>query len=163
MSRPRRWVWFFSLLALLGAGAVVAPWLYNLHMQLKPEQLAAARQRWQENGPADYNLELHQKEDEGAEEVCLVKVRGGRVAGVVVDGKGLTPSEFATRAGWQPPTVPDLLDRIEDELEEDLSGGKRRNYATARFDERTGCPLRYVRVDRAKHRLAWTVKLLPAE
>ena len=163
MSRPRRWVWFFSLLALLGAGAVVAPWLYNLHMQLKPEQLDAARRRWQENGPADYNLELHQKEDEGAEEVCLVKVRGGRVAGVVVNGKPLPASELAALAKEQPLTVPDLFDAIDAGLEEDLSGGKRRNYATARFDERTGCPLRYVRVDRAKHRLAWTVKLLPAE
>ena len=51
-----RWVWFFILLAVLApAGSGTLIW-FNLRQQLRADQLAEARRRWQEKGPRDYVL-----------------------------------------------------------------------------------------------------------
>jgi hypothetical protein len=47
---------FFAVLATLVGVAVTLPIVYNLGQQLRPEQLDAARQRWRDSGPADYDL-----------------------------------------------------------------------------------------------------------
>src|SRR5262245_54551830 len=58
IGNPRRWVPVFLTLAVLGTVAVTLPLVYNLGQQLGPEQLDAARVRWAERGPADYDLEV---------------------------------------------------------------------------------------------------------
>ena len=62
--RWRRWVPFFLVLVALGAVAVVVPIVYNLRLQLRPEQLEQARQRWREQGPPDYDLSCERKTTE---------------------------------------------------------------------------------------------------
>ena len=68
-TRPasRRWVWYFVVLALMGATAIILPIVYNLSLQLRPEDLAAARQRWKANGPRDYDLQFQEKITEHGE------------------------------------------------------------------------------------------------
>jgi hypothetical protein len=165
MPRIRTSFWFFLVLVVLTAAAVLIPYLYNLGRLLKPEQVREAAERWRQHGPADYELIWREKVEEGGEEVSLavyeVKVRDGQVVEVRLGGErlNLAPLSAERKESF---TVPGLLRRIERELDEDLRGGKRRNYLTAYFDTKTGCPFRYVRRDREKGaRVEWTIKLNP--
>jgi hypothetical protein len=59
MTAPRRsrgWIWFFVALVGLATVWVSIEIWYNLAQQLKPEQVAEARQRWAEKAPADFDL-----------------------------------------------------------------------------------------------------------
>jgi hypothetical protein len=170
-----RWIVFFAALALLGTVAVVVPIVYNLGLQLKPEDVARARKLWQQKGPRDYDLELMRREDrdEDADEY-RIKVRGGRVTSVVGKKEGiilvdetvglalgaairLQPAEDLSRF-----TVDGLFDEIESRLRSDAESGKR-NYATADFVmKEDGRPTRYVhRVAGTKRRVEWNIKLTP--
>jgi hypothetical protein len=177
--RPRRWIGFFILLAVLSAGAIVTNLVYNLSIQLRPEQLAEARQRWRENAPADYDLKYlveitRQAETEPEKSEYVVEVRGGRVV-QVVDRSGvvyLEPS-LAVVAGPAPLGVssedpehygvPALFEQIETALRQDETSG-RRNFATAKFNAKDGHPFHYVRrVRGTKDRVEWNIKLTRVE
>jgi len=43
-------------LLILASVAITIPIVYNLRLQLKPEQLEQARERWQRRGTPNYNL-----------------------------------------------------------------------------------------------------------
>jgi hypothetical protein len=175
MSPPSRgsWLWFFAVLAVLGIAAMVIPIVYNLSQQLRPEVLAAARQRWHEHAPADYRLELLvQTTHEGNEEKdeYVLEVRGGRVrmAGsnkellyldpsmAVLVGPAILalPPEDLRRHG-----VEALFDRMEEALKDNAAAGGR-NYLTAKFDPIDGHPEHYVcRIRGTKERVEWFVRL----
>jgi hypothetical protein len=161
MPRSKRWLWFFGLLALLGAVAVVLPLVYNLRMQLTPAQLAEAEERWRQNGPADYDLDFTERLNDDAEgDKLLVRVRGGEVVAVLREGEPLSAKELPVPER-QLYSVPGLFRQIEKRLQEDRASG-RRNYATAYFEKKTGYPARYVHRERGtRRRLEWHVKLLP--
>ncbi len=57
----RHWVWYFAVLAVMSATAIILPIVYNLSLQLRPDELAAARQRWKANGSRDYDLQFQEK------------------------------------------------------------------------------------------------------
>jgi hypothetical protein len=169
----RRWIWFFAILAVSSAVAITAPLVYNLSIQLRPEQLAEARRRWEENAPADYDLEYlirdtHAEQEE--EKQYRVIVRGRRVLLVVDNGDVVfVASSLALVAGpgvlalssaeARHYGVPALFDRIEAALREDEAAG-RRNYSTAQFDPMDGHPFHYVhRVRGTKQRIEWNVKM----
>jgi hypothetical protein len=158
-TRSRGWVWYFVCLAAMGAFAIVTPIVYNLSLQLKPEELAEARARWRQNGPADYDLQYKEKlthDGQTDESEWKVKVRKGKVAEVVCDGENLSPAEYPDVA------IDGKFAQIEKELVEDVGGGQRRNYATAAFDSRDGHPTRYIRrVKGSGERLEWNINLLP--
>ncbi|HTU17978.1 MAG TPA: DUF6174 domain-containing protein [Gemmataceae bacterium] len=172
--RSRRWIGFFVVLGVLSAIAIVVPLVYNLSIQLRPEQLAEARRRWQENGPADYDLQYlvetkHETEAEPESSEYLVKVRNGRVVLVVDTGEVvyLEPS-LATVAGpgvlalsSQDASnygVPALFDDIEAALRRDEAAG-RKNYTQAQFDPSDGHPRHYIHSERGtKERVEWHVK-----
>jgi hypothetical protein len=164
MARVRTSVWFFIVLVALAGLAIGIPYVYNLRQLLKPEDVEAARRRWAEHGPADYDLiwrdKLEEKGEQAAVAVYFIEVRGGELSALkmgdeVVDVKRLSAER---REAF---TVPGLLQRIARELDEDINSGKR-NYITAYFDPKTGCPFRYVRRDREKKsRQEWTIKLTP--
>lgn len=171
--RPRRWIGVFVALALLGAAAVVVPIVYNLSIQLRPEQLADARRRWAENAPADYDLDYLVKTTtaEGEqEEPYRVEVRGGRVVCVAVNGELLgIDAALAVVAGPGLPVLTSeeaehygvvaLFDEIEAALRRDAAGG-RGDFATASFDPKDGHPFHYVhRVRGRRDRIEWTIKL----
>jgi hypothetical protein len=171
--RNRNWIWFFVVLVVLGSCAVVIPIVYNLMVQLKPGELAAARQRWSAAGPADYDLDYQEKHTQAGvidETVYRVVVRDRRVVAVVSDGS-LTLLAGPVRAaiGSWPAALPGpsgardidgMFDAIEYQQRHD-AGSSRRPYATASFDRKDGHPTRYVhRVRSTGERLEWTVKLV---
>jgi hypothetical protein len=176
--RSRRWIGFFVVLGALAVIAIVVPFVYNLSLQLKPEQLAEARRRWQENRPADYDLECLIKRVEGGvaerDQVCLVQVRAGRVVFIVDEGEVVyLDPEMAVVAGpavlgvsLQSPAnygVPALFDQIEAVLRQRTTG-ERRDYTKADFDPGDGHPNHFIhRVPRTKERLEWFVKLRPIQ
>jgi hypothetical protein len=173
-ARNRNWIWFFAILTVLGGAAVVIPLVYNLGLQLTPQQVERARELWRSAGPADYDLdyqERHTHKGETDETTYRVMVRDRRVAGVFRDGEltllaGATP---ALALGPWPKALPGtsgardvdgMFDHIDSQLQQDLSES-RRPYATADFDKRDGHPNRYVRRIRGgAERLEWTVKLI---
>jgi hypothetical protein len=175
-GRSRRWVWFFSLLAALAVAAVVIPIVYNLRQQLRPEQLAEARERWRQNGTSDYDLAFEVKYDtDPRADEHIVQVRDGKVVSWVVNGEKLvhapdgtlplqraeaSPGSEALLEMWKRPDVEGLFNMMRKWLEEDAASGSRRNFATANFDSRDGHPLRYVhRVAGTRQRQEWNIKL----
>ncbi len=171
--RSRRWIGFFVVLAVLAGVAVIVPLVYNLSIQLRPEELSEARRRWQEHAPPNYDLEYLVRASIGGEQeerAYLVQVRGGRVVLVVDDGEVvyLDPS-LAGVAGLdvfalsledpQRYGVPALFDEIESALRQDELAG-RRNFAAAQFDPQDGHPFHYVhRVRSTKERVEWNIKM----
>lgn len=172
--RTRRWIVFFALLAVMAAAGIVLPIVYNLGLQLKPEQVTAARERWREHGTGDYDLDYHVKIDgtsQAGEYDYAVQVRGGKVVfvgcnGVVlwIDPAAALAAGLAARA--LPPEdvraygVEAIFREIETALQRDAESGNRRTYATASFDARDGYPTHYVhRVGGTKERVEWTIKL----
>jgi hypothetical protein len=172
--RSRGWVWFFVMLTMMAAVAIIIPIVYNLSLQLTPEQLAQARRLWQEHGPRDYDLEYAEKLDPDTRIfIYAVKVRDGRAVSLVCNGK---PELLDERAGLvvgpiallgdaaeaQEHTVEGLFRQIEQSLREDAERGGRRNYVTATFDREDGHPLRYIRrVAGSRDRMEWNIKLHP--
>ena len=171
--RSRRWIGFFVILSGLAVVAIVVPIVFNLSIQLRPEQLAVARQRWQENTPLNYDLEYlikttqRDREDESS---YLVQVRSGRVVLVLCndDLAYLDPS-LALVAGLGVPALSSenprqfavlaLFDKIEAALRQDEMSG-RRNFATAQFDPKDGHPFHYVhRIRGTKERVEWNIKI----
>ena len=155
--RPRAWVWFFVVLAGMSAAAVALPLVYNLSIQLRPEELAAARGRWRANGPRDYDLQYQEKITENGEQTesnWSVEIRGGRVTAATCDGRALRAGDYPNL------TVEGEFAEIERGLQLDLAQGARRNYATAAFDLHDGHPVHYVRRVRGSgDRLEWNVNL----
>jgi hypothetical protein len=166
--RPRRWIVFFVVLGVLCAVAIVVPIVYNLARQLTPEDVAAARARWEEHGPGDYDLHLLVRinEDTGGTRY-LIEVRDGEVRMVSADGEVeyLAPA-FAAVAGpavshGPPPAyrVEDLFDHMAKVVEADAASGSR-NYVVADFDPDDGHPTRFVRrVAGSGDRLEWVIRL----
>jgi hypothetical protein len=156
MSRIRTSSWFFLALVLLGAGAIVIPIVYNLRQQLTPEQLEAAKARWEAHGPASYNLTYMERVD--SEEIgdrYEVKVRKGQVVELKVNKE---PQKLPG-ARHLAMTIPQMFEQIQHHLSEE-EGGKRRNFVTAHFDVQLGYPVRYVRRVHDSHsRLEWKVQL----
>lgn len=172
--RTRRWVVFFALLAVMAAAGVVLPIVYNLGLQLKPEQVAAARERWRAHGTGDYELDYRVKIDgtpQAGEYDYAVQVRGGKVVFVGCNGVVLWIEPAAALAAGlaaraPPPEdvraygVEAIFREIETALRQDAESGNRRTYATASFDARDGHPTHYVhRVGGTKERVEWTIKL----
>lgn len=172
-QRSRRWIVFFVVLGVLSAIAIIAPLLYNLSIQLRPEQLADARRRWQEKGPPDYDLECLVKREQGgvaaAEQQYLVKVRAGRVVLLIDQGEVVyVDPALAAVAGVamlglssENPRdygVPALFGEIETAMRQRTTG-ERRDYLKADFDPSDGHPTHYIyRVPRTKDRVEWFVK-----
>ncbi len=173
--RSRRWIGFFVILAVLSAGAIVANLVYNLSIQMRPEHLAEARRRWEENAPANYDLrylvEIKREagtEPEKGEYLVIVRdggvmlaMNGGEVLHLdpslaLVAGPGVLAlsSDDARHYG-----VPALFDEIENDLHRDQQEG-RKNYTQAQFDPNDGHPLHYIHsASRTKERVEWNVKM----
>lgn len=171
--RSRRWLGFFLVLAVLAGTAIVVPIAYNLSIQLRPEQLADARHRWETTHPANYDLEYLVKSKRGEEETedpYFVAIRSGRVLLAIRSGDALyidpslsviAGSGISALSSEDPRYfgVPALFDEIEAMLRRDEAAG-RRNFATAKFDEQDGHPYHYVhRARDRKERVEWNIKM----
>ena len=179
-TRNRSWIWFIGLLSTAGVFAVVVPLIYNLRQQLQPEQFEQARERWKQNGSADYDLLREEKlNDDPRPDQYRAVVRDGKVWLVQINRDVLIAEELATPLGGavgpavgalaneRPPqrdltgyTVESLFQTIDKNLKKNAESGGR-NFATAAFDSKDGHPIRYIyRVKRSPERLEWNVKLL---
>jgi uncharacterized protein DUF6174 len=148
-KKNRTWVWYFGILAVLSAAATTTMIAYNLGQQLKPDTLQAAVARWNEHGPADYDME-YTKQTGAADslETNVVEVRGGKVV-KVVRAPGLRTKDTQ----WQPVeerlyphySVPALFGFMNDFLAQDRRPGRPRVFVRAAFDEQDGHLTRYVR------------------
>lgn len=170
--RPRQWIGFFVVLTVLAAIAVVVPLVYNLNVQLRPEQLLQARQRWREHEVQNYDLEYIvklQNQTVQEDRTCLIRVRSRQVVLIVENGEViyLNPS-LAGIAGLGVPAlsqatpekyvVAALFNEIEAALHRDESSG-RRNFVSAQFDPKDGHPQHYVHRDRSsKERVEWHIR-----
>jgi hypothetical protein len=159
------------VLAGLSVVAVVLPIVYNLDQQLRPGQLAAARERWRRAGPADYDLTYSVQYDrERLAQRHVVLVRGGRVAWASCEGEVVCVSPAvgavvglaagAGTAGGR--DVPAIFDHVEALLREEGSPG-RRNLLVAVFDPQAGWPRRIIRrVRGTSTREEWNLHVWPA-
>lgn len=160
---------FFALLAGLVAAGITLPIVYNVGQQLRPEQLAAARQRWAEAGPADYDLTFTVQYDrERLAERHVVLVRDRRVVWASCEGEIVTVSPALGSliglpgAANQGPgrDVPAIFAHLEGLLAEQ---GADRNFLVAVFDPKEGWPRRFIRrVRRSSTREEWNLRLWPA-
>jgi hypothetical protein len=153
-----RWVSFFLTLAVLGGAAVTINLVYNLSLQLRPEQVARARELWRQHAPADYELEWLVRTTHGTQEQdeeYFLSVRDGRPVSLRCDGQTLTLPRQEPRVQG----VPTMFDAMEEILRQDVSVGGR-NYCTAKFDPHDGHPQHFVhRVRGTAERVEWIVRL----
>ena len=78
-SFPRS-LWFFAILSVLGATAIIVPWVFNRSIQLSTQQIDHAISLWKTSGPTDYDLEiLEAKEPGGFKKQLLIKVRNQKI------------------------------------------------------------------------------------
>jgi hypothetical protein len=168
-----RWLLFFAVLAVLGVAALTIPIVYNLRIQLRPEEVAAARQRWQREAPADYDLKLLVKTttaDGERDDAYDLVVRAGRPRLLGSNGSLLyVDPSLAVVLGTGVLTLPQedvrlygidaLFAQMEKDLREDAAGSGR-NYATAVFSPVDGHPTRYVhRLHGTRNRIEWLIRL----
>ena len=113
---------------------------------LTPENLEAARRRWEENGPKGYDLDVVLSGSQMGK--IHVEVRDRKVTAMTRNG--VTPKQERTWEYW---TVPGQFDTIEDEMEK--AGDPVNGFPAppgskviqkAEFDPDSGYPRRYHRV-----------------
>ncbi len=137
-----------TILAMIGAVVVVAVLLQVFVAQRTPElteaRLAAAQELWQQNGPANYDMDLELR---GAQPgIVHVEVRDGKVTAMTRDGN--VPPERT----WDVWSVPGQFDTLERELvlaedpqhEMDVAAGTKLQLR-GEFDSEYGFPRRYHR------------------
>ncbi len=168
MTAPRKknrlWVWYFVFVVIASVGLASFTIMFNLRQQLKPEQLAAAQQRWKEQGPADYQMTYTKKlGDSDDMDTFVVKVRARKVVEVRMNGALLRDAEGVPIVDerLQYHSMDRLLRDIERFLELDAKEGKK-NFNVADFDEQSGALRTYVRrVMGTRERVAEEVKVEP--
>ena len=136
--RSRGWLWFFGILIVLTITSITVQISFNLSQQLTQQKLDAARMRWREAGPRDYDLE-YTIEKIGSKETFQVHVRDGKVVASTRDGQAEEPRLFRYRDMLY------LFTLMEDFLEHDTQPGMPRTFATAIFDQADSHVIRYVR------------------
>lgn len=133
------WLVFFVFIAVASVSVAIFMIRFNLSLQLKPEQLEAAWTLWKEKGPRDYLMVYTKSLNEDPRSTqFIVRVRGGRVEEVRMDGKPLEPDRLPYHS----------MDRLFADIERfmDLDRkAERRTYTVASFDPETGALRRYVR------------------
>jgi hypothetical protein len=137
--RNRRWLWFFVAVFVLTVAAIVILVRFNLALQLKPETLEAAWNRWKEKGPASYVL-VYTKDLPGQDtETYEVRVEHGRTVFAALNGRPMEARLFP-RYGMNA-----LFDDLDAFLKLARKPGAPRTYLVASFDPADGHVERYIR------------------
>jgi hypothetical protein len=164
-TKNRAWIWFFAFLAVASVGVAAFMIVFNLRLQLKPEQLDAAMERWRQHGPADYQMTFTRRINQrDTTDTFKVTVRNRRVIEVRLNGELLRDEDNKPypagheRLQWY--TMEKLLREIEVFLDNDAKEGKK-NYNVAIFDEETGALRKYLRSVRGGERVDEEVKVEP--
>ncbi len=134
------------LVGIVVSAAVLFISLRDTTPALTPAALAAAEERWEQHGPASYDLDLTLEGNRPG--TVHVEVRDGQVTRMTRDG--VEPKQQRTWAVW---SVPGQFETIEQELEKtgDPAAGFQapagsRLVQRARFDPQYGYPATYHRI-----------------
>jgi hypothetical protein len=139
-GKNRSWVWYFVIVVALSILATVIIIGYNLAQQLTSEQLHAAMQKWQDNGPRDYELQYVVKRSGSNEpDQYVVKVKEGMVVSATLNKYPLKYHQLENHSMTQ------LLKDIQAFMEKDAEAGTPWTFTRALFDEKDGHLLWYVR------------------
>jgi hypothetical protein len=138
-SRRQGWLWFFVGLGVLTGIAVFVQVWYNAGQQLTDIKLNAARAKWKENGPHDYDMEYTIRQSDEPGDNYVVQVRQGKVTNATRNGEPLAERLY------QYQTMSALFSFMEEFLERDGKAGNPRAFAVAVFDPGDGHLVRYVR------------------
>jgi hypothetical protein len=150
----RGWMVFFLVLVALTSAAVALNWAYNVKQQLKRERLEAARDLWEKNRPANYDLHYTKQRGDSPSESFLIKVRGGKVVSAELDGHPLEPRLYAAH------DMDGLFNDMDQFLEIDGKPDSPRAFVVASFDAADGHVQHYVRsVSATRQRVEITVQL----
>ena len=163
-ARPPRnnwgWISFFVFVTVASIGVAVFMILFNLSIQLTPEQLDAARKRWKEKAIKNYDMvyaEKHSPDDKVT--TFVVRVRGGEVTEVRMNGKPLVKSAEQV----DDPRIFRSMDALFRDMDRFMTIDTKKDapkvYVTATFEVETGAMRRYVRrVMRSTERVEILVK-----
>jgi hypothetical protein len=134
--RSRGWLWFFLVLALLGATALAIEMWYNLSQQLTPAQLEQARKRWEEKGSGDYDFEYIFNRQSRDGEHYHASVRDGEVVAVTLNGQPLEPILYPLY------DTPGLFAEVEQSLASNPDGRDREVDYTSPLSSKATCHVR---------------------
>ena len=145
MQPNRGWIWFFVALVLLSAAAITINWLYNARQQLTSDELRAAQDRWDRDGPRDYDLVINKTIGSPAggdgknQDRITVEVRGGKAHAGTINGQPLDERLLSQydMAGW--------LSFVEEFLRQADKPDAPRTFLVADFDPQTGALRRFRR------------------
>jgi len=144
-KKSRTWIWIFGALFLLGSLAVLINYGYNLQQQLTPAELQAARQRWDQHGPANYDLRVQIRRhspapgDPAVIDNYSLQIRDGKVTNAVMNDAVLE------RRYWDEFDMPGLFDSIDEFLRRDRKPGQPQTFLKGTFDRRDGRLLKFIR------------------
>jgi hypothetical protein len=147
-----------TLAGLLVTLAILRWRMYDPTPPLSAEALRAARQRWRERGPADYDIEIRVEGPQPG--TYQVTVRGGQATSALRNGQPLTQKR--TLGTW---SVPGMFATINRDLEqvERRAGGNADRFTgaltlRASFEPELGYPQRYMRMESGSTRdVSWEV------
>ena len=146
--RLRRGITIRSVLIVAGIAMIVG-WLalrYGIGPglpEIQPEDLAAARQRWQAAGITDYDIEITLSGRQSGE--IKVQVRDGKP--IAMTRNGIQPKQERT---WEPWTVPGMFDTIDVDFdnradaEDNFGVDSGSVHLRCFFDPELGYPRRYL-------------------
>lgn len=138
-SAPIGWLWYFLVLGILTVASAAGLIAYNLHQQLRREQLIDVKTRWEQNGPRDYHLVFTKKGS--VEGTFEVDVRKGKVIRVQADGQ---PLESRL---WDYYSMSSLFEDLEKFMDLKEEPGGPRRFLRADFDPADGHLIRFVYSD----------------
>jgi len=146
--RPKNygWIYFFVFITIASVGMAGFMIWYNLRLQLKPEQLAEAKQLWAEKGPKSYDMVYtKQLNADSRADKFEVKVRAGKVEEVRMNGQPLVKNPDEERD----PRIHHSMDRLFVDIEKfmdiDQKPGAPKVFVTAIFEPEDGTLRRYIR------------------
>ena len=139
------WAWYFAFLVIASVGAMVFMIWYNNLMQLKPEELAAAKRRWQEANIKNYDMIYLEKHNEDKSTKFAVKVRNSKVQDVLMNGKPLEKSEERADDPRIYHSMDSMYRNIDRFMDLDQKPKATPVYVTLKWDEKNGAVIEYIR------------------
>jgi hypothetical protein len=161
------WIYFFAFLVIASVGVTVFMIWFNNSIQLTRGDLDDAHKLWKEKGPKSYNMVYtEQFNDDDHKTIIFVKVRDGKVADVMMNGKPLEPTKEDGEVRDPRPyhSMNAKFRDVERFMSIDEKEGAPRVYVVAKFDPETGAILRYIRrVMGTRQRVELNFKFEPLE
>jgi hypothetical protein len=153
------WIAYFVFLVVASVGAMLFMIDYNLRLQLKPEQLEEAKTLWAMKGPKNYDMIYTKRINEEQPIKFAVKVRGGQVQEVLMNGKPLEPDEDRKDDMRIYHSMGAMYHDFDGTMRRDQEPNAPKVYVSLKYDDQTGRVIEYIhRNMRTKQRVQITVE-----